>query len=305
MHVRGIAGQQDPSFAVGCGLAGHVGEPRYPGRTVDPVIGPIGGDEGVAEVAQGRLGGGSRLLLGDHDPHRPSFLQPDGPVRHLGHLDLGDEPARRRIQAGEADAGCLADETLSAIAPDEIIRPQSAPVRQLDGNAAVVLHETGYFASAMDGNAELGDPAGQDALDVVLKQRESVIVAGGKVADVQGDHVEAHDLSRPPLGEEAIGDPALIQDLEGARMQTASARADEVLAGAPLDNGNIDPRQGELAGQHQPCRTCSGNHHRASGHRRPTGGNGARAKVLWFMPFFLTHADERCDNPEPREQLSR
>ena len=38
----------------------------------------------------------------------------------------------------------------------------------------------------------------------------------------------------------------------------------ELLAGAPLDNGNVDPRQRQLARQHQPRRTSSGDHHRMS-----------------------------------------
>ena len=53
MHVRGVAGQQDASVAVGRGLPGHIGEPGDPGGTVDPVIGPVDGDERLAEIAQG------------------------------------------------------------------------------------------------------------------------------------------------------------------------------------------------------------------------------------------------------------
>ncbi len=53
MHVRGVAGQQDPSVAVGRGLPSHVGEPGDPGGTVDPVVGPVDGDERLAEIAQG------------------------------------------------------------------------------------------------------------------------------------------------------------------------------------------------------------------------------------------------------------
>src|ERR671918_591660 len=55
-------------------------------------------------------------------------------------------------------------------------------------------------------------------------------------------------------------------------MQTARARAGEVLAGAPLDNGNVYPRQRQLARQHQPRRTSSGDHHRMLGHRHTPAG---------------------------------
>ena len=55
-------------------------------------------------------------------------------------------------------------------------------------------------------------------------------------------------------------------------MQTACARAGEVLVGAPLDDGDVDARQRELARQHQPRRTSSGDHHRMLRHgRTPTG----------------------------------
>ena len=63
MHVRGVAGQQHPPLAVGRGLPGHIGEPGDPGGTVDPVVGPVDGDERLAEIAQGGLAGGPSVLL--------------------------------------------------------------------------------------------------------------------------------------------------------------------------------------------------------------------------------------------------
>jgi hypothetical protein len=70
--------------------------------------------------------------------------------------------------------------------------------------------------------------------------------------------------------------PTLIEDVDGACVQTARARADEVLAGAPLDNRDVDPRQRQLARQHQPCRTSSGDHHRMLGHRHPHASQTAQ-----------------------------
>ena len=93
---------------------------------------------------------------------------------------------------------------------------------------------------------------------------------GGKVADVKRGPGELPDLDHLPLSEEPIGDSPLIEDLDGARVQTACARAGEVLAGAPLDNRNVHSRQRQLARQHQPCRTTSGDHHRMLGHLAPT-----------------------------------
>ena len=138
------------------------------------------------------------------------------PLRLLGHFDFGDQPARRRIPAGELDAGSLANQAAAAIAPDEILRPERLTVGERDVDAGVVLRETRHVTSAIDRHRQLADPLGQDALDVVLPQPEHVVVPGGKVADVQRDHVEAHDLIDLSLREEPIGDSALIENLDGA-----------------------------------------------------------------------------------------
>ena len=50
-------------------------------------------------------------------------------------------------------------------------------------------------------------------------------------------------------------------------MQTTCARANQVLAGAPLDNGDVDSRQCQFACQHQPRRASPDNHHRMVGYR--------------------------------------
>ena len=98
---------------------------------MDSVVGPVDGDEALAEIAQGGLARAD-VRLGHHDPHRPSFpvdhlavadlvlhlaqgmhaggSAADAQFRLLGHLDLGDQGAHRRIPAGELDAGCLADQ---------------------------------------------------------------------------------------------------------------------------------------------------------------------------------------------------
>jgi hypothetical protein len=47
-----------------------------------------------------------------------------------------------------------------------------------------------------------------------------------------------------------VGDSPLIEDLDGACVQAARARAGEVLAFAPLDDGDVDPRQRQFTRQH-------------------------------------------------------
>ena len=105
----------------------------------------------------------------------------------------------RRIPPGELDAGCLADDAAPAIAADEILRPQRLAVGQLDVDAGVVLREARHLTFAIDRYVQLVDPAGQDALDVVLPEREPVVVPGRKVADVQPDAGEPRDLHRLSL----------------------------------------------------------------------------------------------------------
>ena len=233
----------------------------------------------------------SDVLLGHHDAHRTLIGVDDlavadlvlhpaeamdaegvvsgAPFRGLGQLDLGDQVAGRRLPPGELDAGCSADQAAASVAPDEIRRPQRRAVGQLDVDAGVVLREPRDVTVAMDRHLELGDPAGQDALDVLLPQPEAVRMPGGKVADVQGGPGEGVDLDRVSLGQEPIGDATLVEHLDGACVQTAGTRVGEVLTRAPLDDADVDPRQRQLARQHQPCRTSAGDHHRMLCHSSP------------------------------------
>ena len=221
----------------------------------------------------------STCLLEQHDPVRPSALLPvDGTdattlgahadLRLLVHLDLGDQVAGRRVPPGEVDAGRLADQAASSVAPDEVLRSQRRVVGQLDVDAGVVLREAHHLAAAKDRDPELVDPAGQDALEVALPEREQVVVAGGEVADVQEGPGVAHERMLLPRREESIRDAALIEHLDGAGVQTAGSRAVEILTGASFDDDDVDPRQRQLARQHQPGRATSCDHHRVLGHRR-------------------------------------
>ena len=102
---------------------------------MDAVIGAVYRDERFAEIAQGGFGGGSDVAFGHEDAHWFSIAQTadgmdaegvaaDAAFRLFRHLDFGDEVTGRWIQPGELDAGCLANETASAVAADEILRSQ-------------------------------------------------------------------------------------------------------------------------------------------------------------------------------------
>jgi len=85
---------------------------------------------------------------------------------------------------------------------------------------------------------------------------------------------EPGDLRHLPLRKKPIGDSALIEDLDAACVQAARARANQILRDASLDDGDVDPRQCQLARQHQPRRASPGNHNRVVGYR--------------FYPHFAT-----------------
>src|SRR5262249_41157398 len=129
-----------------------------------------------------------------------------------------------------------------------------------DVDAGVVLCEASDLNAAIDGHREFPDPPGEDPLDMVLLESEPVRMPGRKVADVEPGPRECGNLRLLPLSEEGFGNPPLIKDSDGARVQTACARASQVLARAPFNNGNVDTRQRQLRCQHQPRRARTDNH---------------------------------------------
>ena len=135
MHVGGVPGEQHTAVAVGGCLARHVGEPGDPVGAAKPEVRPVHGDECFAKLVHAGVAGVFDVSFREHDPNRlPVFPPTEGmgadavateaELRLLVHLDLGDHPAGRGIQPGEVDAGCLADQAASSVAPDEVLRTQ-------------------------------------------------------------------------------------------------------------------------------------------------------------------------------------
>src|ERR1700738_3882822 len=157
MHVCSVAGEQYPSLAVRRRLPRHVGETGDPGRAVRPVVRPVSGDECLAEIPHGGLAGVFDVSFFEYDPYSPCVLHradattlAHAEVRLLLHLDLGDDPTRCRVPPGELDAGRLSDHAASAVAPDEVVRPERLAVGQLDVDAGVVLREACHLTFASD-----------------------------------------------------------------------------------------------------------------------------------------------------------
>ena len=192
------------------------------------------------------------------DPH---LVDADACRRLFGHFHFGDQAAPRRIPAGEPDAGCLADSTSPAVGADQVQRAHRSAIGEVNVDPAVVLGEASHFEPPMDRHTQLLDPAGQDPLNMVLPQAERVGVPGRKVAHVQRRIPEERRLDGLALGEEPVGNPALIEDFDRPRVEPARTRAHQLRRRAALHNRRIHPRQRQLAGQHHPSRTATGNDH--------------------------------------------
>ena len=87
----------------------------------------------------------------------------------------------------------------------------------------LVLGEPCHLTFAHGRHPELLDPGSQQALGLNLREGEPVVVAGWEITDVQADSAESLDLHRLPRLEKPIGDAALIEHFDGARVQTAGA----------------------------------------------------------------------------------
>ena len=102
---------------------------------------------------------------------------------------------------------------------------------------------------------------------MALPQPEDVVVAGGEVADVQEGPGIAHEWMVLSRREEPLRDATLIKHLDGAGVKPPGARPVDLLTVASFDEDDVDPRQRQLARQHQPGRAASCDHHRMLGHR--------------------------------------
>ena len=189
----------------------------------------------------------------------------------LGHLGLGDQVALRRIRPGELDAGSLADDAPSSVAADEIPGPQRPAAGQRDVDAGVVLSEACHLGFEIDPHLQLGKPAAHDPLDLVLEDPEEIRMARREVAGVEQGVAERHRRMGLTLCEKPTGDPALVEDLDRARVDATGPRVAELVVGARLDDRHVDLRQRQLSRQHHSRRTTSGDHHVVLGHHDPVG----------------------------------
>ena len=120
------------------------------------------------------------------------------------------------------------------------LRPPSQPTRYSARNVwpsdsatstpDVVLGEPCYFTPAKSRHSQFRDPTGQDALEVVLPQRQQIIVARRKVAHVQRRRGNARRCAFFPAretGQRCRADP-------GSRLSASAAHLRAILRGPGL-----------------------------------------------------------------------
>jgi len=83
----------------------------------------------------------------------------------------------------------------------------------------------------------------------------------GKSADVHGDQRVADGRVGLSYSDEPVTDAALVEHLERTRVQPSCAGAVQLLRGSGLDDDDVDSRERQLPGQHEPGRAASCDHY--------------------------------------------
>ena len=141
------------------------------------------------------------------------------------HLDFGDEVAGGRSQPGKSIPAALRIGAAAAVAADQVGGAQRLAAGDLTSTPSSSCAKSGTSTSRWIGTPSSSDPLGQEPLDLVLGQRQPVGVPGREIADVEQVEREAGAWVVVAVGEEALGDAALIEDLDRARVQAAGPRA--------------------------------------------------------------------------------
>ena len=82
-----------------------------------------------------------------------------------------------------------------------------------------------------------------------------------KVTDIKNRAAESGRLPRLPRRQESVGDPTLVEDLDGAGVEATRAGFRDRPGRAPLHDRHIDARESQLTGQHHSGRTAPHDDH--------------------------------------------
>lgn len=270
MDVRGVAYQQHPALPIAGHLAGGVAEGADPhGVAVRDVVPgqplPGGGHLVVGRWDLAPLGRGATLAddqpgdatgqRADHD-HAAGQGLADHAGSEVESLHVGEEHLHGRGGAGEVETDGLAHHAASAVAPDEVGRGQ--PVDPF-GTTYLCLHPVSgvldgeQFVAAPDVAAQFGDPLLQHALGVRLGDGLRGLMGSVQYREVDRETAEMAlraDLYVTEAGEQT----ALVEDLHRAGGESQPARLAGP-AGELLQDDDVDPREPEFSGEHQPGRS--------------------------------------------------
>ena len=242
-------------------------------------VGSVDGLECFGQVGEGRLPCRDQSLLGGDDTKRPAIRHHGETMRaalilahsgwrHLGNLDLGNQVAAGGGPAWELDARRLADGAATAIGADHVVGAQPLVVRKLELDTAVVLAQPGDLVLPVHRHTELQNPRGQDRLEAVLPEGKPVRMARGEVTDVEHGGAEACGLSDVADRKKAIRNPALVEDLDRARVDATRPGTQQLSLCSSFDNVHVDAGERKLSGEHHAGRP--GTHHCYVGHASPS-----------------------------------
>ena len=239
VDVGRVAGEQHAPGAVGRGLARRVGEAGDPDRAVDPEVGAV--DPARARrCSSSSVGSRSARASGSvrttRTARRPrAGRSPWTPTASWRSPSSGgprsSRPRRSGCCASRPSPGSRCRPALRIR-----LRPPSHPTRycarsvvavgQRDLDAGVVLREARHLARRS--GPCTGSSATQPARIRSISFCNSASVYGCRVGkSLMSSTVvpKRHDLHRLPSLEEPLRDPALVEHLDRARVQTAGARA--------------------------------------------------------------------------------
>jgi hypothetical protein len=214
---------------------------------------------------------------------------PDVPVEAVDGQVGEDHPHLVAGLALERDAGLFAHDAVAAVAADQPPRGDGLGHAVRDDSrrqALARLLESGQRGAEPDPAAELGEPQPQRLLGAPLGRDQTRRI--GDVGPVQqrGGHVAAprhppvgggrtHRHRHPAVDEHPLGDPEILEDLQGARLHALAARAGPRPRGG-LDQAEGDVPAGQLAGEGEPSRAGADDQH-LRGIRPPRRRSRARA----------------------------
>ncbi len=266
--MRGIAGQQHPSGAVGRDLPALAAVSRRPGHVPRPEI--LAGDasqRGPDVIHCHGLGDrrlGARVVVqhdpagaiakGEHQQHPGTRKVAVGRSHRQAVQEKVGENDRARIgKAREWQLQRLAHGAADAVTGNGISGPLRSAVSRADPHAMLVLRDPGDRARPADLGSELERSRHEQPLDLTLRHIEEVRKIGVEPAEIYPRPARPERESRH--GQSGLGEPlglaAQVEHLHASGMQADRAGIGP-RAVPPLQDQARHARQRQLGREQQP-----------------------------------------------------